>query len=150
MKVGGFRTPYQNIYRGFTLVEAMMAIVVLGIAAASLLVPFSSGARLRAEGMRRTLGAKLASHLMEQIVHTSFDEIMDDYDDYTEPEGQVLDAAGGTFSDLNYAKFSRNASCDYVYVPQESGTTDAVFIRVTVRVYFSGNNIVTINRLVSK
>ena len=80
--------------RGFTLAEAMLAVVVLGIAAAGLLLPFSSGARLRVEGMHRTLGAKLASHLMEQIVHTSFDQIMDDYDGYSEAEGQVKNAAG--------------------------------------------------------
>ena len=127
-----------------------MAIVVLGIAAAGLLLPFSSGTQLRYEGMRRTLGARLASHLMEQIVHAPFDQIIDNYDGLTESEGQVTDAAGETFSDLNYAKFSRDASCDYVYVPQESGTTDAVFIRVTVRVYFNGDNIVTLNRPVSK
>jgi hypothetical protein len=128
----------------------MMAIVVLGIAAASLLVPFSSGARLRAEGMHRTLGARLASHLMEQIVQTPFDQIMDDYDGYTESEGQVTNAAGEVISDLNYAKFSREVSCNYVYVAQESGTTDPVFIRVTVRVNWDGENLVTINRLVSE
>jgi len=150
MKVGGIRTPYRTIYRGFTLAEAMMAIVVLGIAAAGLLLPFSSGTQLRYEGMRRTLGARLASHLMEQIVHTPFDQIMDDYDGFAESEGQVRDAAGETFSDLHYAKFSREANCSYVYVPQEGGTTEPVFILVTVRVSWNGDNIVTINRLVSQ
>lgn len=36
--------------RGFTLAEAMMATVVLGFAAAGVLVPFVSGASVRAEG----------------------------------------------------------------------------------------------------
>ena len=150
MKVGGCRTPYRNIYRGFSLAEAMMAVVVLGIASAGLLLPFTSGARLRSEGMHRTLGAKLASHLMEQIVHTPFERIVDDYDGLTEAEGQVRDAAGGTFTDLNYAKFSREVSCSYVYLPQEGGTTDPIFIRVTVRVNWNGENIAEINRLVSQ
>ncbi|OHB77984.1 MAG: hypothetical protein A2Z25_14080 [Planctomycetes bacterium RBG_16_55_9] len=135
--------------KGFTLAEAMMAVVVLGIAASGLMLPFSSGAQLRSEGMHRTLGAKLASHLMEQIVHTSFEQIMD-YDGYAEAEGQVKDAAGATFSDLNYARFSRNVSCTYVYVPQESGATEPVFIRVTVQVLWNGKDVATINRLVSK
>ena len=147
--VDGRGAPCPNIRCGFTLAEAMMAVVVLGIAAAGLLVPFSSGGQLRAEGMHRTLGARLASHLMEQIVQTPFDQIMN-YDGYTESEGQVKDAAGGTFSDLHYAGYSREVSCRYVYVPQESGTTQPVFIRVTVRVDWSGDNIVEINRLVSR
>jgi hypothetical protein len=126
-----------------------MAVVVLGIAAAGLLLPFSSGARLRAEGTHRTIGAKLASHLMEQIVLTPFEQIID-YDGYTEPEGQVKDAAGLPLSDLNYARFDREVSCSYVYVPQEDGITEPVFIRVTVRVNWDGRNVATIHRLVSK
>ena len=54
------RRNYKN-RKGFSLAEAMMATVVLSIAAAGVLLPFTSGARVRAEGMRRTLGAKLAS-----------------------------------------------------------------------------------------
>jgi prepilin-type N-terminal cleavage/methylation domain-containing protein len=149
-EVGGHGAPYQAVRCGFSLAEAMMAVVVLGIAAAGLLLPFTSGARLRSEGTHRTLGAKLASHLMEQIVHTPFDQIMDDYDGYTEPEGQVKDAALEVFSDPAYAKFSRNVSCAYVYVPQESGVGEPVFIRVTVRVYWNGKDTATMNRLVSK
>jgi prepilin-type N-terminal cleavage/methylation domain-containing protein len=148
--IGGHGTPCRYQRRGFSLAEAMMAVVVLGIAAAGLLLPFSSGAQLRAEGMHRTLGAELASDLMERIIHTPFEQIVDGYDGYAEPEGQVKDAAGAVFTDSNYDRFSRDVSCTYVYVPQESGTMDAVFIRVTVQVYWSGENIVTINRLVSK
>lgn len=147
---GGDGTPYRTIcYPGFSLAEAMMAIVVLGIAAAGLLLPFTSGAQLRSEGMRRTLGTKLASHLMEQIVHTPFEDIMD-YDGTIEPEGQVRNSAGGIYSDLNYAKFSREVSCNYVYVSQEGETTEPIFIHVTVNVNWDGENIVTIDRLVSK
>ena len=172
MKVGGFRTPYQTMYPGFTLAEAMMAIVVLGIAATSLLVPFSSGARLRAEGMHRTLGARLASHLMEQIItkpfldpdgsaydfnpgpdagDTVFDNI-DDYDGYSESQGQVKNAAGEVMTDLNYAKFSREVSCQYVCVPQQPDKEEhqCNFILVTVTVRWDGKDIAMINRLVSQ
>ncbi len=41
--------------RGFTLAEAMMATVVLGIAAAGVLLPFASGAGVRAEGAHEHL-----------------------------------------------------------------------------------------------
>ncbi|MFZ2149337.1 MAG: prepilin-type N-terminal cleavage/methylation domain-containing protein [Sedimentisphaerales bacterium] len=135
---------------GFTLAEAMMATVVLGIAAAGVLLPFSSGEAVRAEGMRRTLGAKLASDLMEEITNTPFEQIVAGYDGYSEAEGQVRDASGVVFTDSNYAGFSRDLICDYVYVPQESGAGVPKYIRVTVRVYYRGKEIAAINRLISK
>jgi len=136
-------------YKGFSLAEAMMATVVLGIAAAGLLLPFTTGATIRAEGMRRTLGAKLAADLTERIVNTPFSQVA--AFNYAEPQGQVKDAAGAVFTDSNYSNFSRNVSCALVYVPQESGTTEPkIFILVTVRVYYSGKQIAVINRLISK
>jgi len=132
--------------RGFTLAEAMMATVVLGIAAAGVLLPFTSGAAVRAEGMRRTLAAKLAGDLMEEIVNTPFDEIVDSY----EAEGQIKDAGGAVFTDSNYARLSRSSICDYAHVPQESGSGAFKFILATVRVYYRGKEIATINRLISE
>jgi len=136
--------------RGFTLAEAMLATVILGIAAAGVLLPFTAGASVRAEGTRRTLGAKLASDLMEQIVNTPFEDIVNNYDGYSEAQGQVKDAGGTVFTSSNYAKFSRDVSCQYVYMPQESGAVAPKFIRVTIRVYYSGKEIVGINRLVGR
>jgi len=127
-----------------------MATVVLGIAAVGILLPFTSGATARAEGMRRTLAAGLASNLMEQILNTPADQIVDSFDGYTEPQGQVKDAAGVVFTDSNYANFSRTVSCTPVYVPQESGTEDARFILVTVQVLYNAKQMAIINRLISK
>jgi len=127
-----------------------MAVVVLGIAAAGVLLPFASGARVRAEGVHRTLGVKLASDLMEQIVNTPFDQIMATYNGHSESQGQVKDADAAIFADANYANFSRDASCEQVYVPQESGGEAPIFIRATVRVYYSGKTVATVSRLVSK
>ena len=137
-------------HKGFSLAEAMMATVVLGIAAAGVLLPFTSGAAVRAEGVRRTLAAKLAGDLMEQIINTSFEQIVANYDGYTEAQGQVRDVTGVVFTDANYANFSREANCTYVYVQQESGGGQSKFIRATVRVYYSGKQIAVINRLISE
>lgn len=136
--------------KGFSLAEAMIATVVLGIAAAGVLLPYTSGAAVRVEGMRRTLAAKLAGDLMEDVISAPYDQIVALYDGYAETQGQVEDATGTVFTDSNYSKFSRDVSCEYVYVPQESGTAAPKFIRVTVRVYYSGKQIATINRLVSE
>lgn len=145
MRRRGFRNR-----KGFSLAEAMIATVVLGVAVSGVLLPFSSGAAARAEGMHRTLAAKLGSDLMEQIINTPFAEAIADYDGYVEAQGQVKDAAGVVFGDSNYANFSRQVSCEYVYVPQESGKAEAKFIRVTVSVYYKGREIAIISRLIGE
>jgi Tfp pilus assembly protein PilV len=124
---------------GFTLAEAVIATVVLGIAAAGVLLPFTSGAAVRAEGMHRTLAAKLASDLIEQVINTPFNEIQTSYD---EPQGQIRDAAENLLKDTDpsYANFSRTATCE----------RSDYFILVTVKVYYSGKQIAIINRLISK
>jgi len=157
---------------GFTLAEAMIAVMVLGIAAASVLLPFMSGASLRAEGVNRTLAARLASDLMEQILQLPFhdpnDETsyslgpesgdydnIDDYDGYSELQGQVKDADGALFTDTDsrYTNFSRNVTCEYVYVPPQPVETEpskCEFIRITVQVDYSGVQMATLVRLVSE
>jgi prepilin-type N-terminal cleavage/methylation domain-containing protein len=164
------RSHYSTSKRGFTLTEAMMAVVVLGIAVASLLLPFISGAAVRAEGVNRTLAARLASDLMEQILRLPFhdpnDETsyslgpesgdfdnIDDYHGYTEPQGQVKDADGAFFTDSAYANFSRSVTCAYATVPPQPAESDPAkceFIRVIVQVNHSGKQMATVVRLVSE
>jgi Tfp pilus assembly protein PilV len=117
--------------KGFSLAEAVMATVVLGIAAAGVLLPFTKGASVRAEGARRTLAAKLASDLMEEIIKTPFDQIITTYEVYTEPQGQVKDADGVLFSDPAYVNFSRGASYGY-------DSSQPYFIIITVWVKYNG------------
>ena len=142
-------TSYYKHRKGFTLAEAMIATVVLGIAAAGVLLPFTSGAAVRAEGTRRTLAANLAGDLMEEIVKTPFGQIITSYNGYAEPQGQVKDAGGMVFVDSNYTDFSRDVSCAYVIMPGESGDGGLKFVRIIVRVYYRGGEIATISRLVS-
>jgi len=169
--LGGHSPPYKMERRGFTLAEAMMAMVVLGIAAAGVLLPFTSGAQVRAEGIHRTLAANLASDLMEEVItkpfldpdggayvlgldvgDTTFDNI-DDYHGYSEAEEQIKDSTGEIITDSNYAKFSREATCEYVTVPQQPTQSEPEkcnFILVTVKVKYNGREIAVINRLISK
>jgi hypothetical protein len=128
----------------------MMATVVLSMAAAGILLPFSGGAAVRAEGMRMTLGSKLAADLVEQILRSDFDQIVATYNGYTEAEGQVKDGSGAKFSDPHYGKFSRSASCEYVYVPQESGAAASRLILIKVEVYYGGRKIASAKRLVGQ
>jgi prepilin-type N-terminal cleavage/methylation domain-containing protein len=134
---------------GFTLAEAMIAMVVLGMAAAGVLLPFSSGASVQAEGVRSSLAAMLARDLMEEIINTPFDQVAANYN-YTEVQGQVRDSEGNVFADPAYKNFSRKVSCEYVDVPVSPGvfSSGAEFIRVTVEVIYRGRTMATITRLV--
>lgn len=134
---------------GFTLAEAMLAMVILGMAAAGVLLPFASGASVQAEGMHRSLGASLANGLLEQIVNTPFDQIVGRYN-YAESQGQVKDASGAIFTDPIYTNYSRDVSCIEVRMPQQGGTAAPCFILASVRVYYRGAPIVTVNRLISE
>jgi prepilin-type N-terminal cleavage/methylation domain-containing protein len=140
------RTPNCNIRtRGFTLAEAIMAMVVLGIAAAGVLLPFSSGAKVQAEGIHRTLAANLASDLMEEIIRTDFNQIISKYGTYTESQGHIVSDfyTGVQFTDPMYANFSRGARCEWR--PEQD-----FFILATVWVKYNGREIVSIKRLISR
>lgn len=135
---------------GFTLTEAMIAMVVLVIATASIITPFSSGAAVQAEGNHRTLAAKLACDLVEQIMKTSFDQIVGTHNGHNETKGDVENAAGVVFTDPIYSNYSRSATCEYVYTPQQSGIAGTEFIRITVTVSYNGAEMATVTRLVSR
>ena len=75
--------------KAFTLMEAMMALVILTIASAGLLLPFASSAAVQEEGTRRTLAAKLGCGLMEKIISTDYDSIIATYGDMIRVPGKA-------------------------------------------------------------
>lgn len=101
---------------GFTLLEILMAMVILGVAAAGVLLPFVSAAQVQREATCQVLAARLASDLMEQIVSTPFADIETQWGGYTEAEGQVKNASGVPFSDSIYSRFSRSVDIESVEV----------------------------------
>lgn len=127
---------------GFSLPEAMLALVLLAMAAAGVLLPFADGASVQAEGMHESLGAGLANDLIEQIVATPFDLIVGRYN-YVELQGQIKDASGTTFTDPIYANYSREVTC-------ASDPAQRYFILVTVRVLYLGQPVAVVNRLISE
>jgi len=139
----------RHVRRGFTLAEATLAMVLLGIAAAGVLLPYASGASVQAEGLHRTLGAGLANDLIEQVVAAPYDSIAADYN-YTESQGQLKDSSGTTLTDSMYAHYSREVASQYVRVPQQSDAVETNYILATVQVYYQGRNVVTLNRLISE
>lgn len=144
-QIGGRCPPYNRARWGFTLAEAIMATLVLGIAAAGVLLPFASGAKIRTEGVRMTLAANLASDLMEEIILTDFDQIISKYGTYTESQGHIISDfyTGAQFTDPMYANFSREATCTL-------DESQDFFILATVWVKYNGRDVVVIKRLISK
>jgi prepilin-type N-terminal cleavage/methylation domain-containing protein len=144
------RSAYKS-HNGFTLAEAMIAVVVLSIAAAGVILPFTAGASIRQEGMHRTLAAKLAADRMEEIVNTPFDGIVTKFDGYIENQGKVEKYYGGSFfTSSNYDNFSRQVTCEYFCVAQQSLNVSPCFIMATVSVSYKGNELISLTRLIGK
>lgn len=127
-----------------------MAMVILSMAAAGVLLPFSGGARVQAEGIDSTLAAGLANDLMERIVATPYDGIVAFCATCDELQGQVTDSAGTPFASTIYARFSRDVVCERVTVWPQPETAVSHFLRVSVRVYDRGRLIVTLSRLIGE
>jgi prepilin-type N-terminal cleavage/methylation domain-containing protein len=140
--------------RGFTLMEATLAMVLLGMAAAGVLLPFTGGASAQADGNHRTIAAILANDQIERIVSIPFAQLVAQLAQYSyvESKGQVQDASGALLreSDPMYANFSRQTTCQRVYVPQQSGAAAANFVLATVSVSYQGQGLVTVRRLISQ
>ena len=137
---------------GFTLVEALLALVILMIAAAGLILPFASSTVTSQRGCSQTIAAKLASDRIEQIISddNDFSQIVASYN-YTEQKEHIKNAAGADFTDPMYADFSRGAVCEEVFMPQQdSSFGTAKFIRITVKVYQNGLELAEVTRLKSK
>jgi hypothetical protein len=130
-------------YTAFTLIEAMIAVVILGFASAAAVLPFASGASLIREGSHRTLAANLGSDLTEQIINTPFDQILATYCDYMEGQGQMIKADGSLFIQPVYAKFSRKAICTNWPADNPQGN----FILITVKIFYDGKELAQIQRL---
>jgi prepilin-type N-terminal cleavage/methylation domain-containing protein len=133
--------------KGFTLIEAMMAMVLLGIATSSVLLPFASGAALHVESARITLAANVASDLLEEIVNTNYDDLWI-YETTPEFEGYLMDASGNIFSDPAYAGFSRFTSCQPHPIPGINAAVEMTW--VTVYVYDNDVQTVKMSVLVSR
>lgn len=131
-----------------------MALVLLGMAAAGVLLPFGDGATVQAEGWRQTLAAKLANDLLERIVRTPLEQVVPIWHGYMEATGEVKDTSGAVFTDPMYAGFGRSVSCYPAYVPQQvmSGSMgiEPGFIVVMVEVTYRGRLVASLQRLVSR
>ena len=128
--------------KAFTLAEAMIAMVILAVAASAVILPFSAGAAVHTEGAKRTLAAKLAGDMLEEIQSTDFNMIPLWYGNYPEPAGTVADANWEVFSDPVYQRFARITTCSTAQVGGES------LIWATVTIYFDDLEVAAVSSLI--
>jgi len=100
-----------------------MAMVILGLAASGVLLPFVTAAQVQKEATCQVLAAVLASNLMEQIYSTPFEQIDSD-------------------SAPVYRGFARSVSCQ----AQQMGDVEGRL--VTVNIAYQGRNIMQIQFLI--
>ncbi|AQT68897.1 hypothetical protein STSP2_02074 [Anaerohalosphaera lusitana] len=133
--------PSNKNRNGFTLMESMMATVVLAMVAAGVALPLSSGANVQMEGARLTMAAKLANDLMAEVAATDFDSISSTFDGLSESSGALTEYDGDLLSGPAYEGFSRSVNCSTATV----GKVDMLW--VTVSVSHDGEELVALKRL---
>ena len=147
---------------GFTLIEALLASVVLAMVVGAVVMPFSTGAANTAQNARSTLAVNLAQDLMEEILAKPFSDPngseagetgrsdwddMDDYDGYSEAEGTIAGFDGVTVNDPASVALARSATVESVYVAGQDQSEEPTFLRITVDVRYHGEKVVSISRL---
>ncbi len=100
----------QFVRKGFTLAEALMAMVIVSMAAASVLMPYTAGASAQKEGVKRAIAAKLAADILEEVRLANFDVLAAGYSS-TEAAGSITDSSGQVYSDSVYQNLSRELDC---------------------------------------
>lgn len=140
----------RKLKKGFTLAEALLATALLAIAAAGVLLPFASGASLQAEGSYLNIASNLATDMVSIISYQPFDDIVPNYDGYTETAGQIKDTSGTVISDPGYANFARSVSCTPVHLPQQAGLAEENFILVEVTITYKDAEMFKLTKLISR
>jgi Tfp pilus assembly protein PilV len=143
---------YHKKYKGFTLAEAMAAMVILFVAAAAVTLPFISSASVRQESACRTLASRLAADKIEEIVAGYDSGTYQDGYTYTESAGQVENAVGEIFADPMYQNFSRQVTCTNMTLADVDLLSATVagdnLLWVSVKVSYNGTDVITLGTLV--
>lgn len=120
---------------GFTLIEAMIASVILAAAAGAILVSFTAGAANESYAQQLSLAANLANNMLEEIIASEYDDVIQNYNGYSESMGAVKDISGNVIASQEYTNFSRSVSCKEVYLKGQSGssTPPAILVEICVK-----------------
>jgi type II secretory pathway pseudopilin PulG len=155
-------TPRSIHRRGLTLLEALMAAVLLALVAGAVIAPFTAAAQNNAQEARQTLAVSCAQELMEEILSKrvndpdgseagesgrgNWDDMVD-YDGYTEAEGGIVGADGSALAGPGSAGLSRTVTVRKTFsagpLPGQTGT----FAEIVVEVRHRGSPLAKLIRL---
>lgn len=128
-------TRYKN---GFTLIEVLIAIVLVGIAIASLVGANISFTEANSVGTNLSTAEFLIEQIRERTLSVSYDDLYALDEDYSPPinvNGEVLN---------DFAAFSQQVTVENVSDTDFSlvvGDHDSSFVRITVRVLLNSREI---------
>ena len=130
-------TKYKN---GFTLIEVLVAIILVGIAIASLVAANSSFTKANAAGTDLSTAEFLVEQIRELTAMTEYDNLHNNLDDqiFTPP----INASGEILN--NFAAFSQHAKVENVSASdfeQVEIDHSSDFVRVTVKVFLNSKEI---------
>ena len=131
-----------KIAKGFTLAESMIAMTILAVATAGVILPFAGGSAIRSDIAKRTVAARLAADLLEEITNSDFDNIIMNYDGFFQSPGGITDAAGAVVTNPESANFYRVASCQPAVVAGED------LVWATVYIYENGAEFLKLSTLI--
>lgn len=153
---------------GFTLVETVIAVSILGFAALGITTSLVAGTNQNYLSGRYTVAVNLAQSLLDEILahpfydsdpnnfnqgpdagetRATFNNIAD-FHGLSEPEGSLQDPQGTTLNGLGLSGFSRTVTAEYVYLPGQDNSKPPTFICVTVTVKYKGATMSRLKRLI--
>lgn len=134
-------------HRGLTLIECVLAMVLLPLAVTAISLAIVAGQSQEAEALRRTRAALLAEALMEQALAQPYVDLEDFCDNYSETPGNLLDPTGTAYPQA-MQQYTRTIDCQSetitIFGQDISGLT------ITVAVEHKGSPMIEIERFVAE
>lgn len=135
---------------GFTLIESLIASVVLAVAVVALVTPLSIAAEKQRDAAQQTTAAALASQMMERLLTLDAQTVL--ASDGLELKGrQITDYQGQPIDDASLDGFTLTVAADEVAIPvgNESFAEATKFVTARVTVTHENTLPVELTRLIA-
>lgn len=153
----------QLVRKGLTLLESLLAAVILAMVVAAITLPFAAGAESTLQEARQTLAVNLAQDLMEEILAKPVSDpqggpnvveasrsLWDDMQDYAQLDevNSIVSLDGTAVTDPSSTGLTRHAKVALHRLSGQNAAEATCFLLVTVEVRYKNQSIVTLSRLV--